>query len=694
MVNFNPIRVDKINDEGNYLMEKRVEFSSGNSLTDSQLISHTILKLSEAVDSTNNLDELYSRIYKIISEQISTDSFYIAIYNYNTKAITYPFFKSKLESVPDTTQLKKQVDGLTNYALSQPHPLLLTSKMLKEMISSGEVEGKLITFSEWLGVPLKTLDKKSVGLIALQRSAHELIFSEDHKNYLNQISTHIASAIKYKQSEEYLKASEQKFRVLFEQNPFMLFIIDAKGKIIDANERAKIDLEYSPAELIGRDVSEMFYEEDRENVQKVIEECISNKDYIKRWELRKISKSGKIVWVRESASVLNLPNEETQIFIVCENINEYKEMLQHLKVSEEKYRLLAENIDETILVHDNKGKIIYINEAGLNLTKHNATEIIGSNISSLLGKKYSEKVFEYTADERKKDSIFLFEIDILTKDGNKIPVEINLSKMKKRNHHENILLVARDIRERKRTEESIYKYNEELKHSNFAKDKFFSIIAHDLRSPFNALLSYSDILLDEFDDLSKDELKEYITHINTVSGNIYDLLNNLLDWAKIQTDKFYLSPEIFDLEQTIYKVSTLFKEIAESKNIDLLLDCEERCYVYADQNMVSTVLRNLISNAIKFSHENSKIEINVKNEIDRVSVTIKDYGIGMLREDITKLFRIDINYTTLGTKQERGTGLGLILSKDMIEKNNGEIFVDSDLGKGSTFTFTLPSKMR
>lgn len=686
--------MDKINDEGNHLMEKRVEFSSGNSLTDSQLISHTILKLSEAVNSTNNLDELYSKIYKLISEQISTDSFYIAIYNYNTKAITYPFFKSKLESVPDTTQLKKQVDGLTNYALSQPHPLLLTSKMLKEMISSGEVEGKLITFSEWLGVPLKTLDKKSVGLIALQRSAHELIFSEDHKNYLNQISTHIASAIKYKQSEEYLKASEQKFRVLFEQNPFMLFIIDAKGKIIDANERAKIDLEYSPAELIGRDVSEMFYEEDRENVQKVIEECLSNKDCIKRWELRKISKSGKIVWVRESACMLNLPNEEIQIFIACENINEYKEMLQHLKVSEEKYRLLAENIDETILVHDNEGKIIYINEAGLSLTKHNAAEIIGSNISSLLGKKYSEKVFEYTADERKKDSIFLFEIDILTKDGNKIPVEINLSKMKKRNHHENILLVARDIRERKRAEESIYKYNEELKRSNFAKDKFFSIIAHDLRSPFNALLSYSDILLDEFDDLSKDELKEYITHINTVSGNIYDLLNNLLDWAKIQTDKFYLSPEIIDLEQTIYKVSTLFKEIAKSKNIELLLDCEERCHVYADQNMVSTVLRNLISNAIKFSHENSKIEIKAKNEIDKVKVTIKDYGIGMLSEDIIKLFRIDINYTTLGTSQERGTGLGLILSKEMIEKNKGEIFVDSDLGKGSTFTFTLPSKMR
>lgn len=694
IVNFNPIRVDKINDEGNHLMEKRVEFSSGNSLTDSQLISHTILKLSEAVDSANNLDELYSKIYKIISEQISTDSFYIAIYNYNSKAITYPFFKSKLESPPNTTQLKTQVEGLTSYALSQPNPLLLTSKMLKEMISSGVVEGKLITFSEWLSVPLKTLDKKSIGLIALQRSAHELIFSEEHKKYLSQISTHIASAIKYKQSEEYLKSSEQKFRILFEKNPYMLFILDENGKIVDANARVNIDLEYSPEELKGLNVTKVFHEEDKEKVQKTLKECLLNKDGNHKWELRKISKSGNVVWVRESASILNLPNGEVQIFVACENINEYKQILQTLEESEEKYRLLAENVDDMILVHDHEGKIIYINEAGLGLTNLNADEIINSNVSAILSQEYSKKVFEYLSDEKKKDSLFLFEVDLINKDKVKIPVEISLTKMKKRNHHENILFVARDIRERRRAEKSIRNYNEELKRSNYAKDKFFSIIAHDLRSPFNALLSYSDILLDEFDDLSKDELKEYITHINTVSGNIYDLLNNLLDWAKIQTDKFYLSPEIFDLEQTIYKVSTLFKEIAKSKNIDLLLDCEERCYVYADQNMISTVLRNLISNAIKFSHENSKIEIKAKNEIDRVRVTIKDYGIGMLREDITKLFRIDINYTTLGTSQERGTGLGLILSKDMIEKNNGEIFVDSDLGKGSTFTFTLPSKMR
>jgi len=675
-------------------MEKRVEFSSENSLTNSQIISLTILKISEAVNCSSSIDELYYKIYKIISTYISTDSFYFAIYNYRTKTITYPFFRSKLESVPDPAELKNQVDGITNYALSKPNPLLITSKMLKELIRSGVVEADLLRFSEWLGVPLKSLDNKTIGLLALQRSADELIYNEEHINFLSSISQHIALAIKYKQSEEFLKSSEQKFRILFEKNPYMLFILDEKGKIVDANARVNIDLEYSPEELKGLNVTKVFHEEDKEKVQQTLNECLLNKDVDHKWELRKISKSGKVVWVRESASILNLPNGEVQIFIACENINEHKQILQNLKESEEKYRLLAENIDDMILVHDQEGKIIYINEAGLGLTNLEADEIINSNVSVILNHVYSRKVFEYLSNEKKKDSLFLFEVDLINKDKVKIPVEISLTKMKKRNHYEHILLVARDIRDRKRTEESIQKYNEELKRSNFAKDKFFSIIAHDLRSPFNALLSYSDILLDEFDELSREELKEYITHINNVSANIFDLLNNLLDWSKIQTDKFYFSPEVIDMEQTISKVCNLLKEIAKSKNIELLIECDDRCLAYADQNMISTVLRNIISNAIKFSNENSKIEITAKNDIDKVKVSIKDFGIGMLHEDIQKLFRVDINHTTLGTKQERGTGLGLILSKEMIEKNSGHIFVESSLGNGSTFSFTLPNKMR
>jgi len=675
-------------------MEKRVEFSSENSLNNSQIISQTILKISEAVNTSSNIDELYYKIYKIISTYINTDSFYLAIYNYRTKTITYPFFRSKLESIPDPEELKNQVDGITNYALSKPNPLLITSKMLKELISSGELEAGLLRFSEWLGVPLKSLDNKTIGLLALQRSAEELIYNDEHINFLSSISQHIALAIKYKQSEEFLKSSEQKFRILFEKNPYMLFILDENGKIVDANARVNIDLEYSPEELIGLNVTKVFHEEDKEKVQKTLKECLLNKDGNHKWELRKISKSGNVVWVRESASILNLPNGEVQIFVACENINEYKQILQTLEESEEKYRLLAENVDDMILVHDHEGKIIYINEAGLGLTKLNADEIINSNVSAILSQEYSKKVFEYLSDEKKKDSLFLFEVDLINKDNKKIPVEISLTKMKKRNHYENILFVARDIRERRRTEKSIHNYNEELKRSNFAKDKFFSIIAHDLRSPFNALLSYSDILLEEFNELSRDELKEYITHINNVSSNIFELLNNLLDWSKIQTDKFYFSPEVIDMEQTISKVCNLLKEIAKSKNIELLIQCDDRCLAYADQNMISTVLRNIISNAIKFSNENSQIEISAKNDIDKVRISVKDYGIGMLPEDIQKLFRIDINHTTLGTSQERGTGLGLILSKEMIEKNSGQIFVESSLGNGSTFSFTLPNKMR
>jgi signal transduction histidine kinase len=200
--------------------------------------------------------------------------------------------------------------------------------------------------------------------------------------------------------------------------------------------------------------------------------------------------------------------------------------------------------------------------------------------------------------------------------------------------------------------------------------------------------------MEEFDELERDEIKEYITHMNSVANNIYELLNNLLDWSRIQTDKMYFNPSLFDIEEVITKVSRLFKDIAKSKRIKIDIKCDDRCYVFADENSISTVIRNLTSNAIKFSNDDSTVKIKAENEDKFVRVTVADNGIGMLPEDIAKLFRIDINYSTLGTRQEKGTGLGLILAKEMIEKNGGKIFVESALGKGSKFSFILPRSMK
>jgi len=672
-------------------MEGRMEFDFSRSIDDSQFIPKVVLEISEAVNTTKNIEELYKRVHQIISGIIPANNFYIALYNSKNNTITYPYFVDQISSSIKDIDLHTSIDEVTSYAIRQDDPLLITSKMIKELINSGEIGKHSSIFNEWLGVPLKTHDKKTIGLLALQSKEENIKYTEEHKNFLEFISTQIASAIQYKQSEEELKLSEKKFRSVFVENPLMLFMIDKDGRIIDTNKQTKVDLEYDASELIGKDIVSVFHPEDKERVLANIKECMLE-GKSKKWELRKISKSGKTIWVRESACPLTVNGTTENILVTCENITEYNNAQLRIKESEEKYRLLAENIEEVILLHDQKGKLIYINEAGLKLTRYNEDELENFDVQKLFGSEYIKKIFDYTTNKRFKDSLSLYEINLQTKSSEKIPVEINITKLKKRSDQENLLIVARDIRERKKSEESIEKYIEELKKSNSEKDKFFSILAHDLRSPFNALLSYSDILLEDFDTMERSELKEYITHMNSVSKNIFELLTNLLDWSRIQSGKYYFNRTLFDMEDSLLEVIGLLRDIADKKKIEIDIKCDDRCYVFADPNTISTVLRNLISNAIKFSNVNSVIKVIIKNEKDFVKTEVIDEGIGMLPEDINKLFRIDINYTTLGTEKEKGTGLGLILSNEMIEKNGGHIHVKSALGKGSTFTFTLPKR--
>jgi len=343
-------------------MEDRIEFDYSKSITDSQLIPKVVLEISEAVNNTNNIDELYKQVHQVISQYIPAKNFYIALYNSEDNTITYPYFIDQAESLEENIEYHTGINNVTSYAIQQDNPLLITSKMLKELISSGKIGEQTSVFNEWLGVPLKTHDRKTIGLLALQNKDEKIKFTEEHKNFLKFISTQIAMAIQYKQSEEEVKFSEIKFRTLYQKNPLMLFIIDEAGKVLEANEQVKEDLEYEVHELIGKDVVDVFHPEDKEKVLSNIEECVRHKT-AKKWELRKISKSGKIIWVRESASILELPGESIKILIACENITGYKTAQQQVKENEEKYRLLAENIEEMILMHDRDGKLLYINQA-------------------------------------------------------------------------------------------------------------------------------------------------------------------------------------------------------------------------------------------------------------------------------------------------------------------------------------------
>ena len=236
------------------------------------------------------------------------------------------------------------------------------------------------------------------------------------------------------------------------------------------------------------------------------------------------------------------------------------------------------------------------------------------------------------------------------------------------------------------------KINIQLFELNKTKDKFFSIISHDLKSPIRSIKSLTDLLLKKFNKFNEAKKLNIMHKINDSSALLYDLLENLLNWSRSQRQTIHFNPKKIDVNIVIENTIKLLKSSAFEKKIEVINKVNVKSIAYIDENMISTVFRNLINNAIKFTKRNGKIEISHKIKNKFLIFKIKDNGIGIPKENIKKLFKIDKYITTKGTEGEPGTGLGLVLCKDFIKRNNGTIWIESEVVKGTTFYFSLPKK--
>ncbi len=234
------------------------------------------------------------------------------------------------------------------------------------------------------------------------------------------------------------------------------------------------------------------------------------------------------------------------------------------------------------------------------------------------------------------------------------------------------------------------KHRVELEALNATKDKFFAIIAHDLRNPFSTVLGLSELLAREFETFDAESLKNFIHLIYKYSNNTFNLLENLLQWSMVQTGRMPMHPKISNLSSIIEESIELLSGNATQKQIAIDVESCKDCYVYADHNMLTAVVRNLVSNAIKFTPEQGAIRVRLLADNGFWHISVIDSGIGISKEDLKKLFLLESNPTTIGTSQEKGTGLGLILCKEFVERIGGTIHVVSEPQKGSTFTFTVP----
>jgi PAS domain S-box-containing protein len=394
-----------------------------------------------------------------------------------------------------------------------------------------------------------------------------------------------------------------------------------------------------------------------------------------------------------------------------------------LEESEEKFRSIASGARDGIIFFDEEARISFWNEGATRIFGFTTEEAMGKRAEELIAPDiyYDYYKLGFSNFESQQSGNFLgrtVELYACNKEMEIFPIELSLSKVTLKEKY-CACGIIRDISARKATEEEMERLIEELqiskdmteqhasdlnllynklaesesqlKELNASKDKFFSIISHDLKNPFQGLIGYSEILAKDLEILSKEEIKDFVHLIHESSQHLYKLLENLLQWSRIQRGVISFNPDSFQLKHLIDLNISLINGNAFQKKIIINNEVDDDVIVFADVNMVNTVVRNLLSNAVKFTEVGGSIKISsCNNGNSQYKVSVIDSGVGMSKEVMDKIFRIDHSYTSVGTANEKGTGLGLILCKELVEKNGGTINVDSEIGKGTTFTFTLP----
>jgi len=448
---------------------------------------------------------------------------------------------------------------------------------------------------------------------------------------------------------------------------------------------------------LGNNIEEwinIVHNDDKEQSLKILDEIRTGKISDLHFECRIIRKDGKERWISNQGTVLQPDgNFPKRIIGTSTDITERKLSEIALGESEERFRTIFENSGIGMAILSPKVKFIKVNKSFADMFGYTSEELLNMSMVDVThpaDRKRSLKIVQNYFQNGLKLSMQV-EKKYIKKNGDSFWGLVTITPMSYSSENVSYTVAQLfDITKRKTAEMKLAKYAEELKELNSSKDKFFSIISHDLRSPFNALLGTAEYTIQYADDMTKDEIKESVTNIYRSTKKVYNFLDNLLEWTQLQTGRLQVERSNIKLRELADEVVSLYGEAGSNKGITLVNNIPDNINVFADHYMIETVLRNLVSNGIKFSFRGGKVIIQASKKYDYAEVTVLDSGMGISPENQSKLFKIDDQYKSEGTENEKGTGLGLILCKELIEKNSGSITIKSEEGKGSSFIFTIP----
>jgi PAS domain S-box-containing protein len=571
------------------------------------------------------------------------------------------------------------------------------------------------------------------------------IFEDD--GAFSQIAIYSKDITENKIAQDSLAVQKAFLQQLFDDAPVAIAIVDNDWSVVRINKQFEKIYEYSSSDLVGRYIGGFITPPSRlEEIEKI--KYAVNSGNLISFETQRTTKSGILKDVVFVGKPIFLENNKIGLLAMYVDISSLKKAEHESAENREKFKAITENTPNVAIHSFNEdGKIYFWNKASENIFGYSASEAQGKSILELSDYGADSPNIDITElinqFNKKNNSIGPFLWRIKNKSGKRLILSVTIFKIQSKENDKYIAMCV-DISERieaenknkalhealerkvqERTQElnsalsdltetntelsilneafvtesrRLLMLNDKLAVSEYqlkqmvaAKDKIISIIAHDLKNPLHSLLLSSDILVNYGERLDLKAIAHEHSKIYNSAKIISDLLNDLLQWALAQSDGVQFSPEVHESHEIIEDVLSLLRSSAEKKNIILESYVEMGVSLFCDKQMISSVFRNLISNAIKFSNSGSKVWIECQEIKGYIRFIINDQGVGISEENIDKLFRVDYSVSSLGTAQEKGTGLGLVICKEFVEKHKGNIYTESSIGRGSRFIFELPT---
>ena len=536
--------------------------------------------------------------------------------------------------------------------------------------------------------------------LKISRKAHEsyLTYSFvpilDHYGNVESVIGYVNDLSKQKKAESDYHEQANFLKLIINTIKTPFFVKDQDHKWVMLNDAAVVMMGQTREALIGKSDYDIFPKE-QADVFWSYDEIV--------FKSGSISNEEQITWADGSVHTivtykeLYIEKASEKKFIVgtIHDITAYKKIEKELRASELKYHELFDNANDFILTADLEGKITNANRTLLKYLNTDIESLTRQTVFEYISEENIDFVNEIIAKMLAGESGQSFELKAYGVDRQPVVYEVKANLIEQNNVPFGVQCVLSDVTERREARMKLEKYNESLLELNANKDKFFRIIAHDLRNPYSSIIGFSEMLLEDIEEISKDEIRDSLKIIHGAAKNSFNLLENLLAWSRLETGAIPFSPVRVVLSDAIEEVVDVLFSLAYCKKIEIDNLVKPNVVIFADKNMLNTILNNLLMNAIKFTQVGGEIKIYSENYFSEpgkefIRISVDDTGLGMDAETCNTLFTSNRMVSTPGTDKEQGTGLGLVLVREMVEKHGSKITVESTPGKGSVFSFLIP----